>query len=170
MPFREPGAKRTQEEQTVSSPANQIALRRATPADVDAITALVREAYAKWVPLMGVKPIPMLTDYAEAVVTSRIDLHDVGGRLAALIEMHPTPEHLFVANVAVAPERQGRGLGRALMVHADEVAVSLGLGAMRLFVNQVMVPNIRLYTSLGYVVDREVPFRGGVVLEMSKKL
>lgn len=160
----------TQEEQTVSSPANQIVLHRATQADVDAITALVQEAYAKWVPLMGVKPIPMLTDYAEAVLKSRIDLHDVDGRLAALIEMHPTPDALFIANVAVALAHQGRGLGRALMVHAGEVAAALGLGALRLFVNQVMAPNIRLYTGLGYVVDREVPFRGGVVFEMSKRL
>ena len=42
-------------------------LRAATPADVPTITALVRAAYAKWVPLIRREPLPMLADYDAAV-------------------------------------------------------------------------------------------------------
>ena len=147
-----------------------IALRRATEADAGAITALVHDVYAKWVPLMGVKPIPMLADYGKALRENRIDLHHIDGRLQALIETHARPDHLFIVNVAVASERQGRGLGSALLSHAEAVALTLGLHTTRLFVNQVMTGNIRLYKSLGYGIDREQPFRGGVVLHMSKRL
>ena len=147
-----------------------IHLRRATPDDVDTIRALVRAAYARWVPIMGREPIPMNADYAKAVERHVIDLHHIDGALAALIEMHPAPNHLFLVNVAVAPAFQGRGLGRALLRHADAVAASLGLGEMRLYANKLMTDNVRLYLRCGYRVTREEAFMGGIVLHMSKAL
>lgn len=147
-----------------------IALRRATAGDVDAIRSLVHAAYVRWVPLMGIDPIPMLADYEKAIADHVIDLHDVGPDLAALIEMRPAPDHLFVVNVAVSPAFQKRGLGRAMMDHAERVANGLSLGETRLLTNKVMVENIRLYENLGYHVDREEAFRGGFVLTMSKRL
>jgi len=36
-------------------------------ADASAIRALTREAYAKWVPVIGREPKPMMADYAKAV-------------------------------------------------------------------------------------------------------
>ena len=49
-------------------------LRTATKEDVFAIRALIRDAYAKWVPLIGREPLPMTADYALAVRTHRFDL------------------------------------------------------------------------------------------------
>ena len=147
-----------------------IQLSRAEPADAESIRAVVRAAYARWVPILQREPIPMRVDYAEAVARNIIDLHHVDGELAALIEMHPTPDHLLIVNVAVAPAFQGRGLGRALMEHAERLAASLGLGETRLFTNILMVDNARLYFSLGYRIDREEAFMGGAVIHMSKRL
>jgi N-acetylglutamate synthase-like GNAT family acetyltransferase len=96
------------------------ALRRATIDDAPAIRALTREAYAKWVPLIGREPLPMLADYAEAAQQHRIDLLHLAGKLAALIEMIPQTGHLLIENVAVAPALQRRGLGGKLLAHAEE--------------------------------------------------
>ena len=41
-----------------------ISLRVAHAEDADAIRALTREAYAKWVGLTGREPLPMRVDYA----------------------------------------------------------------------------------------------------------
>ena len=145
-------------------------LRRATPADADAIRDLVRAAYSRWVPIMGREPIPMQAEYAAAAVRHVIDLHEIDRVFAALIEMHVAQDHLFVVNVAVAPIFQGRGLGRALMAHAERYAASLGLDAVRLLTNKAMDANARLYLGLGYTVDREEEFMGGAVFHMSKRL
>jgi hypothetical protein len=75
------------------------------------IRVLTREAYAKWVPLIGREPLPMLADYAEAVQKHRIDLLYLAGDLAALIEMIPQTGHLLIENVAVSPAFQRRGGG-----------------------------------------------------------
>ena len=143
-------------------------LRQATASDVADIRKLTREAYAKWVPLIGREPKPMTADYAEAVRTHRIDLLHVGGALAALIETIAEADHLLVENVAVSPAFQGRGLGRKLMAHAEQIAASLGHGEIRLYTNKLFAQNIELYRKLGYLVDREEVLTIGIAVHMSK--
>jgi ribosomal protein S18 acetylase RimI-like enzyme len=143
-------------------------LRPATAEDADAVRSLTREAYSKWVPIIGREPKPMAADYAEAVRKHRIDLLYLDDTLAALIEMVPASDHLLVENVAVAPAFQGRGLGRQLMAHAEQVARSLGLLEIRLYTNKLFAGNVRLYRKLGYGIDREEEFRGGLTVHMSK--
>jgi ribosomal protein S18 acetylase RimI-like enzyme len=145
-------------------------MRQATAADADAIRALTRQAYAKWVPLIGREPKPMTADYDQAVARHRFDLLYIDGILAALIETIREADHLLVENVAVSPDFQGRGLGRKLMAHAEVLARELGYREIRLYTNQRFVENIELYRKLGYRVDREEAVAVGVVTHMSKKL
>jgi GNAT superfamily N-acetyltransferase len=146
-------------------------MRRAEAGDAAAVLALTRAAYAKWVPLIGREPKPMGADYQRAVVEHRIDLLERDGELLGLIETLEAPDHLLIENVAVAPDSQGRGLGRVLMAHAEDLAAALGLVELRLYTNQRFAENIRLYLSLGYRIDREEPIAtGGVVTHMSKRL
>jgi ribosomal protein S18 acetylase RimI-like enzyme len=145
-------------------------IRRAAPADAGAIRDLTRAAYAKWVPVIGREPKPMAADYDAAVRDHMIDLLHVGGDLAALIETIVAADHLLIENVAVAPAFQERGYGRRLMAHAEQLAVSLGHAETRLYTNKLFDRNVRLYRRLGYRVDREEAFPGGVVVHMSKAL
>ena len=68
------------------------------------------------------------------------------------------------------PAFQGRGHGRRLLAHAETVAASLGLPAMRLYTNTLFAENVQLYRRLGYRVDREGPFKGSFTVYMSKPL
>jgi GNAT superfamily N-acetyltransferase len=145
-------------------------LRRATAADASAIRDLTREAYAKWVPLIGREPKPMAADYEFAVRTHRFDLLLSDGALAGLIETVDEGDTLLVENVAVAPGFQGRGLGRMLLAHAEAIARDLGRTRLRLYTNQRFVENIRLYERVGYAVDRAEDLGTGVVVHMSKKV
>ena len=104
------------------------ALRRAVADDAAAVRVLTREAYAKWVPVIGREPLPMRADYDEAVREHRVDLAFLDGGLAALIQTIDKGDHLVIENVAVAPAFQGHGLGRYLLAHAER----LGCGPRRL--------------------------------------
>ena len=145
-------------------------MRQATAADAGAISDLTRQAYAKWVPLIGREPKPMTADYDQAVARHRFDLLHIDGTLAALIETIGEADHLLVENVAVSPDFQGRGLGRKLMAHAEVLAREQGFGMIRLYTNQRFAENIALYRRLGYRIDREEDVKVGIVTHMSKKL
>ena len=68
------------------------------------------------------------------------------------------------------PEHQGRGYGRRLLKHVEQVAEAEGSRHLRLYTNKLFAENIRLYEHLGFVVDREESFRGGLVVHMIKEL
>lgn len=145
-------------------------LRRAEAADAAAVRALTRDAYAKWVPVIGREPKPMTANYNTAIRLNRVDLAHVEGELAGLIETIDRSDHLLIENVAVAPSRHGQGLGRALLAHAETVARAAGYRMVRLYTNQKFAANVELYLALGYRIDREEESELGVTVYMSKSL
>jgi GNAT superfamily N-acetyltransferase len=145
-------------------------LRRATPTDATAIRELTREAYAKWVPLIGREPKPMMADYDVAVRDHRFDLLEIDGVLVGLIETIEEPGQLLIENVAIAPDFQRRGFGRELLAHAEAIALAAGYERTRLYTNRRFAGNVVLYLKLGYRIDDETEIAGGVRVDMSKSL
>ncbi len=151
-------------------PASKIEIRPAVLEDAAGIRALTRAAYAKWVPLIGREPLPMQADYERAVVEHTIDLLVVDGELAGLVETILRPDHLWIENVAVAPEQQGGGFGSLLLDHVEGRTLQSGRTQIRLLTNQAFAANLELYAKRGYCVDRTEPFRGGTTVHMSKRI
>jgi N-acetylglutamate synthase-like GNAT family acetyltransferase len=58
----------------------------------------------------------MKADYGPKVARGQVSVADEAGGIVGLIVLIREPDHLLVENVAVAPERQGEGIGRALLV------------------------------------------------------
>ncbi len=129
-------------------------IRRASAGDVPALEDIVERAYGVYVERIGRRPGPMDDDYASRVTASDVFVADDGsGRVLGLIVLEPASDHLVIANVAVDPERQGDGIGRALLAHAEEFALEIGFQEVRLFTNVAMTENQRLYRRLGYRED-----------------
>jgi GNAT superfamily N-acetyltransferase len=145
-------------------------IREASAGDAEAIRNLVRAAYAKWVPVIGREPGPMVADYDRALREHAFALLFSGGALAGLIETVLRDDHLWVENLAVGPGFQGRGFGRQLLAHAEREAARAGRGEVRLLTNGAFEVNIALYGSLGYAVTHRAPFMGGTVVHMAKAL
>jgi ribosomal protein S18 acetylase RimI-like enzyme len=148
-----------------------LTIRRAGPSDAAAVRSLTRDAYAQWIPVIGREPLPMKADYEKAVREHEIDLLHAEDRLVALIEVFLMADHLFIENIAVSPEQQGKGFGRHLLRHAETRAKSASLGELRLLTNQAFATNVRLYQSVGFRIDRTEPhFGGGTTVYMTKEL
>jgi GNAT superfamily N-acetyltransferase len=131
---------------------------------------LKRDAYAKWVPLIGREPWPMIADYDGGVRDHLIDLLTVDRELVALVEMIDQPDCLLVENLAVAPAHQSRGCGRLLMQHAEQVTTGLGHRILLLYTKQHFIENIALYRWLGYQIDREEVLGATVVVHRSRMI
>jgi GNAT superfamily N-acetyltransferase len=149
----------------------EFAIRSATASDVAAIRDVTRAAYAKWIPIIGREPLPMNADYEQAVAKHQFDLLFIAGEMAALIETELRGDHLWIENIAVRPEHQGKGLGRHLMAVVEARALAAGFGEARLLTNQAFEANVALYQRIGYVIERLEPFtNGSMTVYMSKRL
>ena len=144
-------------------------IRLAESADRSAVETIVSTAYEPYVQVIGASPLPLVADYGELISQGRVHVLE-NGEIDALIVLQAHEGVLLVENVAVRPDRQGRGLGRRLMAFAEFRARSLGLRALRLYTNEKMTSNIGLYASLGYrETDREA-IDGRHVVHMRKEL
>ena len=152
------------------TPAPSLEIRPAEPKDAANIRDLTRAAYAKWVALIGREPLPMQADYDRAVREHAIDLLHDDGTLVGLIETIPRSDHLWIENVAVAPDRRGRGYGRLLLAHVEARAAESGLYEIRLVTNAAFTANLALYARLAYAVVGAEPFRGGTAVTMMKRI
>lgn len=145
-------------------------MRQAAPADAALLREITREAYARWVPVIGREPLPMQADYGQAVTRHRFDLIGHGPEAVGLIETRIEPDHLWIENVAVRPNFQGLGLGRYLLGHAESLARAAGLQDLRLLTNEAFADNVAIYQRLGYAVERTEAFMGGTTLYLHKRL
>ncbi|MGL4489838.1 MAG: GNAT family N-acetyltransferase [Rhizobiaceae bacterium] len=145
-----------------------ISIRRAGASDAPVIAAITDAAYFKWIAAIGRKPLPMTVDYSKAVVQHLIDVAEIDGKIAALIEMIKEDDHLMIENLAVLPEHQGHGIGKLLLNHAETVARASSLPTVRLLTNGKFETNIQFYRNNGYIVERTEPFMGGTTVHMLK--
>lgn len=112
---------------------------------------LAEQAYSPYLPRMGgLRPGPMDTDYRTAVAESEAWVAESEGEVVGFLLLVAEEDGMLLENVAVLPSHHGRGIGRALLVLAEERAVSAGHARIRLYTHESMVENQRLYERSGY--------------------
>jgi GNAT superfamily N-acetyltransferase len=135
------------------------------------VRQLTRAAYAKWIPVIGREPKPMTADYEDAVVNHWIDLLEIEGQLAGLVEMIHGDGFLIIENLAVAEARQGQGLGQQLLSYAEHVARSNGFSEVRLYTNAAFASNVAFYHRRDYHEVGRTPLPdGGTMVHFSKEV
>ncbi|MEO8424660.1 MAG: GNAT family N-acetyltransferase [Actinomycetota bacterium] len=123
-------------------------IRSATADDEPAIKGCVIAAYAKYVGRIGRRPAPMFADYLAAIVRGEVFVR--GEPLCGFVVLIPATDHIFLETIAVSPQLQRRGHGRALMAFAEGRALELGLSEVRLYTGECMWENRKMYRRLGY--------------------
>lgn len=148
----------------------ELRFRPAQADDAPAIRALLEAAYAVYVPRMGRLPVTMDGDLGATVQNDLVWVVTEGAGLLAALHLRLRPDHLFIEDIAVRPDRQRRGIGKRLLAFAEEEGRRRGHGEIRLFTNATMVENAGLYAGLGYREYRREPVRGTDVIYMRKAL
>ena len=146
-------------------------IRLAGPDDRHTVEEIVTAAYVHYVERIGKPPAPMLDDYGTLIGAAAVHVLEEEDRtIAALIVLLPQPDHLLLDNIAVRPNRQGRGLGRQLIAFAEDEARRLGHGELRLYTHVKMVENIALYTRHGFAETGRGEEHGYARVFMAKRL
>jgi ribosomal protein S18 acetylase RimI-like enzyme len=144
-------------------------LRRATAADVEAVTALQRASYARNREILGVEPLPLKADYAQVVAGYEVWLAE-GDGLEGILILEARSDDLLIWSVATDPRAQGRGLGRKLLEAAEERAAALGRRVMRLYTGEPLTANIAWYGRHGYAIERVEQMPDRRIVHMVKQL
>jgi GNAT superfamily N-acetyltransferase len=123
-------------------------MRQATAADLDAIHAVIRAAYAKYQTRMEKPPAPVLRDYTPYIEQGALWV--TGQPITGVISLIPTAGSLLIENIAVDPAAQGTGLGTTMMRFAEQQAQQRNLPRLTLYTHEVMTENQAIYAHLGY--------------------
>jgi ribosomal protein S18 acetylase RimI-like enzyme len=149
-----------------------IQLRPATQADVDTITTLTNAAYEKYVPRLGRKPRPMVTDYAQMIRAAQTQawLAEQADTCVGLLVLEAKDNHLLIYSIAVQPTQQKQGIGKRLMAFVEQEAKRQNYDHVRLYTNIHMTENIALYTRLGYIETHREEYLESLTIHMEKRL
>jgi RimJ/RimL family protein N-acetyltransferase/GNAT superfamily N-acetyltransferase len=145
-------------------------LRRAAVSDRGALEGLQEAAYARNRALLGVEPLPLLSDYGDVLARYEAWLLDRGTSVAAALILDPRPDHLLIWSLATAPHAQRQGLGGGLLAAAEARARQLGLTTLRLYTGERLTANVRWYHRHGYAIDRIEELEGRRAVHMVKRL
>ena len=131
---------------------DRYSLRRAGDGDAAAVAELVHAAYEPHVRRIGMQPGPMSMDHAAVIRDEDVFVAELDGTIAGVVVLVVDDDDGFtIENVAVHPSQQAKGLGRALLAHAESAAVRAGFDSVHLFTHELMTENIALYSRIGYV-------------------
>jgi ribosomal protein S18 acetylase RimI-like enzyme len=111
-----------------------VIIRAAQVGDVPALEDIVERAYSVYVERIARRPGPMDDDYGLLVRSAEADVfvaESIDRALRGLIVLEVASDHVLIANVAVDPDFQGKGIGRALLAYAEEFAAGRGLDEVR---------------------------------------
>lgn len=124
-------------------------IRPARRDEAPALRRIAEKAYAPFVPIIGREPPSMLQDFAADIAAGRCWV--TGEAPTGYVVAYAKDSDWLIENVAVAPEAQGVGLGRALMAFAESEGRVRGHARAVLYTNAAMTRNLTFYPALGYV-------------------
>lgn len=122
----------------------------AKASDVAAIEDVIARAFALYIPRIGRRPAPMDGDHAARVAAGQAFVATSDETVTGVVVLVAEPDHVHIDTVAVDPDCQGTGVGRALLTHAEDEARRLAVPEVRLSTNAKMTENLALYPRAGY--------------------
>jgi N-acetylglutamate synthase-like GNAT family acetyltransferase len=126
-------------------------IRKATPEDSMGLTNCMKSAYAPYQNRMdGERLPPMDVDYSSEIKSYPAWVVDSEGDILAGLIMVFENNHASIANIAVDPKSQGKGIGGELMKFAESKAKEHDCSELHLATHVLLNENISLYQHSGW--------------------
>ncbi|WP_206477037.1 GNAT family N-acetyltransferase [Microbacterium sp. KRD172] len=149
-----------------------VVLSRISSADAGEVLTVQRAAFVSEALIYGTPDMPPLTQTLDELRAELADANGwvarIGPRLVGAIRVRETDDLLLIGRIAIAPDMQGAGIGRALLEAAEHDSRA---PEAELFTGSLSEANVRLYESCGYRVTERVEQDDGTAqLFMRKRL
>jgi predicted N-acetyltransferase YhbS len=144
-----------------SSPARGARIRAAIPGDAEAVAQLINAAFVvERVVIDGDRTNP--ENVRTLMNSGRFLLADDAGGLVGCVYIERRGQHGYLGLLSVAPQLQGRGLGRQLVAAAEDYSREIGCRAVDLRIVSARAELLPFYRHLGYIENGTAPFPADV--------
>ena len=147
-----------------------ITIRIAKDCDVSGITQCVNNAYKHYINRLGKPPGPMLEDYADIISHHLVYVALADNNVIGVLVLMEAYSPILLDNLAVDPDYQGGGLGKRLLLFAEDIARKRGHDSIQLYTHELMHENLAYYEKYGYQISRRISEKGYQRIYMSKVL
>jgi GNAT superfamily N-acetyltransferase len=137
--------------------SDDVTISRMQASDAGEILTIQRAAFVSEALIYGDPDMPPLVQTLEEL---RAEIEDgegwvarVGPRLVGVLRCRETDELLLIGRIAIAPDMQGSGIGRALLEAAERHSLA---PEAELFTGSLSEANLRLYERCGYRITERV--------------
>ena len=136
-------------------------IRQAILQDEPAVRACAEQAYARYIPILGKKPAPLLADFGAQIADGIIHVaaNDDDNPLGFIV-FYAVEDGMLLENVAVLPSAAGRGIGKSLITYCETTAQQQGHACVKLYTHEKMIENIAMYKRLGYQEIKRITEHG----------
>ena len=153
---------------------SDIMIRLAKAEDGATIASLLHDSFLEYKSLYTEKAF-VATTLAISKIQQRIDDRTIwvawlDNVISGTISLLPVDRGLYIKSVAVAPAARGKGLGKALMKHAEHEALKMNLRTLELTTTPFLFEAIKLYDSLGFEPCGFEDLYGTELIKMKKNL
>lgn len=139
-------------------------IRKALSSDTPALIDVIDRAYEIY--RIELPDLPDVSaGVAEEIETGNVWVADDDGVMGGVFLMF-NPEHAVLTNIAVDPLQAGKGIGKALIMRAEDECRNRSIKELKLATHVKMPENVALYAHLGW----EETSREGNKVFMSKQL
>ena len=133
----------------------KVTLQPAQVADLAFITSCAESTYSIYVERIGKKPAPMVANFAAALEAGQLEILLAENSTIGFLVSFPIDNKLFIENIAIHPDHQGRGYAGEIFSLLEARARSSDMSAIELYTNEKMTENLTLYPRLGFEeIDR----------------
>ncbi len=139
-----------------------LAFAVATPAQLAAVDALMRSAFAAYMERLGREVAPEAYGwFGEAIAQGDIYVALDDGEIVGAIATRRRESGIELANIGVAPARQKSGIASFMIVKVVQLAQARGVRTLSLTTAEMMEDRVRLYRRHGFeIVRRGLPDHG----------
>ena len=151
-----------------------VVIRIAEFSDAPAIAQLLHDSFVGYEQLYTKKAFAstVLGVYKikERIYSKRTLLALVDGVINGTISLIPADDTLYIKSVAVSPDARRKGLAKAMMKYAENVAVKKKFHYMELTTTHFLTEAIKLYESFGFELHGQKDLYGTPLMRMIKDL
>lgn len=166
------GSNSDAEEDPMDDIEPEIEITPISVADAGEVLTIQRAAFVSEALIYGTADMPPLT---QSLAELRAELSEavgwvarVDGRLVGAIRASETEDLLLIGRIAIAPDMQGSGIGRALL---DAAEMNSNAAEAELFTGSLSEANVRLYEQRGYRISQRIDQGDGTAqIFMRKRL